>query len=157
MPQFLTVKEAAKFTGKSASSIRRVIYPIIEDDQHADRQHIEPTIEDVKKLRMKGENFAWRISEELLRREVPVEVTKSNDDGRGDSPHRTTGDIELLSILRFRRPSNMPRKRGLFECGCPSGCFRDGRKRLRTGDILRIAKKLRAMNGTRFAPAPTII
>ena len=68
MPQFLTVKEAAKLTGKSASSIRRVIYPIIEDDHHADRQHIEPTIEDVKKLRMKGENFAWRMATRLKSR-----------------------------------------------------------------------------------------
>ena len=100
MPQFLTVKEAAKLTGKSASSIRRVIYPIIEDDHHADRQHIEPTIEDVKKLRMKGENFAWRMSEELLRRAVPVETAKPNDDERHESHHRAAGDTELLAMLR---------------------------------------------------------
>ena len=135
MPQFLTVKEAAKLTGKSASSIRRVIYPIIEDDHHADRQHIEPTIEDVKKLRMKGENFAWRMSEELLRRAVPVEPAKPNDDERHESHHRAAGDTELLVILRFRRPSLMPRKRGYFECGCTNGCNRYARKRLRTVDI----------------------
>ena len=100
MTPFLTVKEAAKLTGKSASSIRRVIYPIIEDDHHADRQHIEPTIEDVKKLRMKGENFAWRMSEELLRRAVPVETAKPNDDERHESHHRAAGDTELLAMLR---------------------------------------------------------
>ena len=99
MPTFLTVKEAAKLTGKSPSSIRRVIYPIIQDDNHADRLHIEPTVDNVKKLRLKGENFAWRISEELLRLEVPVETEKPAGDERVDSLPRTAGDIELLAML----------------------------------------------------------
>ena len=96
----LTVNEAAKLTGKSPSSIRRVIYPIIHDDNHPDRQHIEPTIDDVRKLRLKGENFAWRISEDLLRREVTIETAKPTDDERNDSQLRTTGDVELLAMLR---------------------------------------------------------
>ena len=71
MTKFLTVKEAAKITGKSPSSIRRIIYPILEDDRNADRHHIEPDVKTAKALRVKGENFAWKLSEELLRREVP--------------------------------------------------------------------------------------
>ena len=99
MSQFLTVKEAARTTGKSPSSIRRVIYPIIADDKHPDREHIEPSIEDVLKLRMKGENFAWRLSEELLRREVPVESVLEK--GSAASLHRVaTGEGgELLAML----------------------------------------------------------
>ncbi len=100
MPTFLTVKEAAKITGKSPSSIRRVIYPIIQDINHADRLHIEPAVDNVKKLRMKGENFAWRISEELLHREVPVESEKPNDDEKQEPQQRAAGDIELLAMLR---------------------------------------------------------
>ncbi len=100
MPTFVTVKEAAKLTGKSPSSIRRVIYPIIHGKNHADRQHIEPTEDDATKLRVKGENFAWRISEELLRREVPIETAKPADDERVDSQPRTAGDVELLTMLR---------------------------------------------------------
>ena len=69
MSQFLTVKEAARITGKSPSSIRRVIYPIIADDKHPDRKHVEPSPAEALKLRTNGENFAWRLSEELLRRE----------------------------------------------------------------------------------------
>ncbi len=49
---------------------------------------------------MKGENFAWQISEELLRREVPVETAKTTDDERGNSQPRTAGDTELLTMLR---------------------------------------------------------
>ena len=47
MSSFLTVKEAATLTGKSPSSIRRVIYPIIRDDNHADREQIAPTVDEV--------------------------------------------------------------------------------------------------------------
>ena len=54
MPTFLTMKEAATIVGKSPSSIRRVIYPIIEDDKHPDRKHIRPTVDEVAKLRVKG-------------------------------------------------------------------------------------------------------
>ena len=46
----------------------------VRDDKHADRKHIKPSVEDALKLRVKGENFAWRLSEELLRREVPFEA-----------------------------------------------------------------------------------
>ena len=71
MPHFLTVKEAAKLTGKSPSSIRRILYPILKRDKHPDRSHIEPDVATAKTLRVKGENFAWKVSEELLRREIP--------------------------------------------------------------------------------------
>jgi len=79
MPAFLTVKEAATLTGKSPSSIRRVIYPVVRDDKHPDRHHVQPSIEDVLQLRLKGDNFAWRLSEEMLRREIPVEPAAERD------------------------------------------------------------------------------
>ena len=100
MPQFLTVKESARLTGKSPSSIRRVIYPIIQDENHPDRSHIEPTIDDVKALRLKGENFAWRIREELLRREVPIVAETANTMERHASRESTNANAELLTMLR---------------------------------------------------------
>ena len=100
MSSFLTVKEAATLTGKSPSSIRRVIYPIIRDDNHANRVQIAPTVDEVTQLRIKGENFAWRISEELLRREVPVETAKPTGEDHGSPQPRTEGDTELLAMLR---------------------------------------------------------
>lgn len=71
MQNFLTVSEAARRTGKSASSVRRVIYPILRDPHHPDRSHIEPSADDARELRLRGEPFAWRISEELLSRAIP--------------------------------------------------------------------------------------
>ncbi len=100
MPSFLTVREAAKLTGKSPSSIRRVIYPIIKDDNQADREHIAPTADEAKELRLKGENFPWRISEELLRREVPVQTEAAAPVERHASRESTNGNAELLAMLR---------------------------------------------------------
>ena len=89
MALFLTVKAAAQITGKSPSSIRRIIYPIIKNDAHTDRTHIRPTIDEVLKLRVKGENFAWRLSEELLRREAPIVPPPEQGSGHGatSAPH----------------------------------------------------------------------
>lgn len=97
MSRFLTVREAAKLTGKSPSSIRRVIYPIIHDDAHVDRQHISPSVDEAQALRMKGENFPWRISEELLEREVSV--ARPTDKSTA-TPAMNDGQSELLTMLR---------------------------------------------------------
>ena len=100
MSPFLTVKGAGALVNKSPSSIRRIIYPILEDDKHADRHYIEPLPETARELRMKGEGFAWRISEELLRRVVPAET--SSEKGSGTPPERDHGEGNgaLLDMLR---------------------------------------------------------
>lgn len=100
MPKFLTVKEAAKLVGKSPSSIRRIIYPILENDQHPDRKDINPTPEDAKALRLKGENFPWRISEELLRREVPDAGTKTTADTKATPAQGGDGSPAVIDMLR---------------------------------------------------------
>ncbi len=99
-PTFLTVKDAAKQTGKSPSSIRRILYPILQDDQHADRKHIRPTVEEVKKLRSQGENFPWRVSDELLRREVPVGQLSSKPSSATHGSTTATKDDALVDMLR---------------------------------------------------------
>lgn len=100
MSTFLTVKEAAELTRKSTSSIRRIIYPIVEADDHPDRSQIQPSVEEVRELRMKGENFPWRLSEELLRREVPAD--DHLEKGTGGTPKQdfATGTDALISMLR---------------------------------------------------------
>lgn len=100
MPKFLTVKEAAKATGKSPSSIRRIVYPILENDEHPDRSQIEPDVKLAKALRLKGENFAWKISEKLLRREVPEGSTKSSTDAKTAESPPNDGSAALIEMLR---------------------------------------------------------
>lgn len=101
MAQFLTVKEAATLVGKSPSSIRRVIYPILEQDNHPDRQHIQPTPDEATQLRLKGENFAWRISDELLEREVVARAPAASDErGAGETGSDAQPLREVVAILR---------------------------------------------------------
>lgn len=101
MPQFVTIKEAANLTGKSPSSIRRVIYPIIRDDKHPDRKHIEPSPAEALKLRMKGDNFPWRLSEDFLRREIPIEEQSEKGTPAKSARGSTTDERgELLAMLR---------------------------------------------------------
>src|SRR5437879_2320427 len=98
-PSFLTVKEAARLIGKSPSAIRRMIYPIIQKDDHPDRIYILPTVQDAIELREKVENFPWRVSEELLRRKLQSEPERASPHHTGPKP---TGhmDSELLALLR---------------------------------------------------------
>jgi len=96
MSQFVTVKEAAQRTGKSPSSIRRVIYPILDDPQHPDRAHIQPSVDDARELRLRGENFAWRISEEFLDRAIPP-VSQAE---QGKEPKAGSRESDLVSLLR---------------------------------------------------------
>jgi hypothetical protein len=100
MTTFLTVKEAAKRTGKSPSSVRRIIYPILENDQHPDRHHIEPDVDEAKALRIKGENFAWKISEKLLRREVPEGARKDSSESKAAGQKTDDGSAALIEMLR---------------------------------------------------------
>lgn len=100
MTTFLTVKEAAKLVGKSPSSIRRILYPILEDNRHPDRHHIEPDVATAKALRVKGENFAWKISEELLHREMPEGASKSDSESKSNTKSGDNHADAIIEILR---------------------------------------------------------
>lgn len=100
MTKFLTVKEAATITGKSPSSIRRIIYPILHDDKHPDRHHIEPDVATAKALRVKGENFAWKISAVLLRREVPEGGLKGTAGSKSSSLVGNDQSAAIIDMLR---------------------------------------------------------
>lgn len=100
MSRYLTVKEAAALVGKSPSSIRRIIYPIIEADNHVDRHQVQPSIADAQALRLRGENFPWRINEEFLlqvvRADPPVEKVS---DATTKRPNRNAAEGGLLEIM----------------------------------------------------------
>ncbi|HUY33161.1 MAG TPA: hypothetical protein VMV69_10295 [Pirellulales bacterium] len=66
----LTIREAADLTGHSTHKIRRLIKSIAEQPGHADRSLIEPSAADVERLAADEVQFTWRISEELVRREL---------------------------------------------------------------------------------------
>ena len=100
MTNFLTVKEAAQVMGKSPSSIRRVIYPIIEDDNHADRGMIQPAPDDARTKRINGEVFAWQIAEELLRRVMPPETDAKRENAATTKATGEEGSSALITMLQ---------------------------------------------------------
>src|SRR5205823_4618564 len=92
--------EAAKRIGKSPSSIRRILHPITHDDTHADRAHVQPSIDEAKQLRVDGVNFAWRLSEELLQKYSPHVSGPEKGSGRSPSIIGGAHDAELIAILK---------------------------------------------------------
>jgi len=100
MPAYLTVKEASKRIGKSPSSIRRLIYPIIGNDHHPDREHIHPTVSEALEFRTKGENFAWRISDAFLQRAMPSDEEREKQTDARPASAAPGVESELLKMLR---------------------------------------------------------
>lgn len=129
MNRFLTVREAAERTGKSPSSIRRILYPILKDDGHADRSHIQPGVEEARELRLKGENFAWRVSEELLLREVPPE--ERTEKGSGPQATHEAGEGGTL-VAMLQRELDIKNQQIAQQMSLISGLS----ERLREGNIL---------------------
>ena len=67
---------------------------------HPDRKHIRPTVDEVAKLRVKGENFAWRVSEDFLRREVPIGEASSKPGSASHGATAAAGSDALIDMLR---------------------------------------------------------
>lgn len=70
--RWATVVEARKLTGKSESTIKRLVREIVADPEHPDRREIQPSHEEVERLRAAGEPYVWRISTALLLRRFPL-------------------------------------------------------------------------------------
>lgn len=130
MPAFLTVKEAAALTGKSPSSIRRILYPILENQKHPDRHHIEPSEKEAKALRLKGDSFAWKISEELLMREI--QSKPQNHSGR-TKPTSVSGDRGSAAVIdMLQRELEIKNK----QIDTQNELLKELSQRLREGNIL---------------------
>lgn len=89
---FLTITEAAERTGRSESTIRRIIRSIADSKAHADRSAIEPSPAEVAAFKKKGENFTWRIREEVVMREFAA-AQKTDKKAKVESG-------EILSLLQ---------------------------------------------------------
>ncbi len=129
MSNFLTVNESAKLTGKSPSSIRRILYPILKSDKHPDRPHIEPTVAVAKSLRVKGENFAWKVSEELLRREIPEGEEKAKVEPKSGS---VGGDQSPVIIEMLRKELDIKNR----QIETQNDLLKGLTERLREGNVL---------------------
>lgn len=95
---YLTISEAAEKTGRSLSTIRRLIKGIADDDAHADRSAITPSPKEVAAFKKKDENFAWKIREDVLLREFKgalKDAKKETMEARGDILGILQKELEL--------------------------------------------------------------
>jgi len=88
-----TITEAMEKTGRSASTIRRLIHTITKKDTHPDRAAVSPDPKRVAAYKKKGENFTWTIRGEVLMKHFDG----AQKEGKKSSP-AMKGDI--LSILQ---------------------------------------------------------
>jgi len=100
MDQHLTVTEARKLTGKSDSTIKRMIREVTADPKHPERSFILPSHDDVERRKAAGEPYVWKIDRELLRRrfdtpqpEATAETPTASGSGGGEH------DV-VLQVLR---------------------------------------------------------
>ncbi|MBI2636059.1 hypothetical protein HYW84_01920 [Candidatus Peregrinibacteria bacterium] len=94
---YLTIGEAAKQTNRSPSTIRRIIRSIIVGPSNEDRSGVEPTPKAVEAFKKKGENFTWRIREDVLLKNMSSALK-----GEEKSAARFSSKMEkdVLQILR---------------------------------------------------------
>ncbi|MCA9095096.1 MAG: hypothetical protein KDA68_16535 [Planctomycetaceae bacterium] len=100
MDQHLTVTEARKLTGKSDSTIKRMIREVTADPKHSERSFILPSHEEVERRKAAGEPYVWKIDRELLRRRFDAPEPEAADDAPTAS---TSGGGEhdvVLQVLR---------------------------------------------------------
>ncbi len=90
---FLTIAEAVEKTGRSPSTVRRLIRQIAEASNHPDRGAIEPTVKQVEVLKKKGENFTWKIREDVLMKNFERAQLQ-------EQKFKTNNHTDVLQILR---------------------------------------------------------
>lgn len=62
----ITIKEAAEKYDRAEITIRRLIRSIVKNEEHADRDHIHPSPDEVQKLKKKSKPFTYSVDKILL-------------------------------------------------------------------------------------------
>jgi hypothetical protein len=99
MEQHLTLSEAQEFTGKSASTIKRMIAKVTADPQHPDRAHVLPSPEEVARRKAAKEPYAWKVNRDLLLRWFRP-ATAASGAKPGASPE---GDAQAEIVIQVLR------------------------------------------------------
>ncbi len=94
MDQHLSVSEARQFTGKSESTIKRLLREITGDPQHIDRPFILPSVDEVERRKTAKEPYAWKIDRQLLLRRFPQDDPAESGGAAAGGP--VTTPVELV-------------------------------------------------------------
>ncbi len=99
MPQLLTVRQARQLSGKSESTIKRMVREIVADPNHPDRRGVHPNDEELQRLRAAGEPYVWRIDRELLLRRFPLKEEETPSGEAAAAGGRPPGDA-VMGVLQ---------------------------------------------------------
>ena len=103
MSQYLTVKDATKFVGKSESTIKRLLREITATADHPDRRCVQPSHEDVEARKAAGEPYAWKIDQDFLLKRYPQDADAKQgidaDNASDSAAVQATHDI-IIGVLR---------------------------------------------------------
>jgi hypothetical protein len=101
LDQHLTLSEARNFTGKSETTLKRLIREITGELNHPDRAFLLPSPEEIERRRAAKEPYAWKIDRQLLLRRFPPETPAGHGSGGGASQESVSAPPELmLQVLR---------------------------------------------------------
>ncbi|EMI21328.1 hypothetical protein RMSM_01746 [Rhodopirellula maiorica SM1] len=93
MSEFISAVEASKITPVSASTIKRFIRDVVEDPNHASRDKVQPSVEELKRAQEAGEPYRWTIEQEFV-----IEQFGTADEKKGSADNQPSGMV--LEILR---------------------------------------------------------
>ncbi len=111
----LTIREAAEQTGHSPHKIRRLIKAIADQPTDSDRSQIEPSAADVERLTAEGVQFTWRITAELVRRELGEAVTPANGENHSSASRGEGESSNLMDLLQRTIEAKEQAEARLFE------------------------------------------
>ena len=98
MTHRLTVSESIKLTGKSESTIKRMLREIVADSQNPDRALIDPSHDEVERRKAAGDSYVWRIAPELLMKRFPPD--SNADAAAAESPFGQPASNLVVNILQ---------------------------------------------------------
>lgn len=105
MTDLLSVRDARKYTGKSESTIKRMLREIVSDPQHEDRGLIQPSHEELREKKKNGEPYHWKISKKLLDKRYPSNdsahgTVHGTEQGRGESGLNGPSHSQFIELLQ---------------------------------------------------------
>ena len=96
MNKRLTVSQARQLTGKSESTIKRMIREIASNPSHPDRDLIVPSATEIQQLKANRRPYVWRIAEELLSRRFLLSEANDEDSSEPASSPQVEQEIAFL-------------------------------------------------------------
>lgn len=101
MDQHLTLSEARVFTGKSESTLKRLLRDIVSSPNLPDRPFVLPSVEEVERRRAAKEPYVWKIDRQLLLRRFPAdEPTQQGDGGVPRTSDASAPSDVMLQVLQ---------------------------------------------------------